>query len=110
MALMQLPHVARGDALKETNFPLLKLRNAAVLEVRQGPPVPFRDLGRLKGTYLCVTFHTRRLYGLNKIKGGFMKTLRLTIFLVMACTLVLLASQSAFGAIKIVQFAVPSCE
>jgi len=39
-----------------------------------------------------------------------MKTLRLTIFLVMACTLVLLASQSAFGAIKIVKFTVPACE
>ena len=39
-----------------------------------------------------------------------MKTLRLTIFLVMTCTLVLLASQSAFGAVKIVKFNVPSCE
>jgi hypothetical protein len=39
-----------------------------------------------------------------------MKTLRLTILLIMACTLVLLANQSAFGAIKIVKFTVPSCE
>ena len=39
-----------------------------------------------------------------------MKTWRRTIFLVMACTLVLLASQTAFGAIKIVKFNVPSCE
>jgi hypothetical protein len=39
-----------------------------------------------------------------------MKTLKLTTFLVMACTLVLLASQSAFGAMKIVKFNVPSCE
>ena len=39
-----------------------------------------------------------------------MKTWTLTIFLVMACTLVLLASQTAFGATKIVKFNVPSCE
>ena len=39
-----------------------------------------------------------------------MRTWRLTIFLVMACTLVLLASQTAFGATKIVKFNVPSCE
>jgi hypothetical protein len=39
-----------------------------------------------------------------------MKTWRLTIFLVMACTLVLLASQTAFAATKIVKFNVPSCE
>ncbi len=39
-----------------------------------------------------------------------MKTWRLTIFLVMACTLVLLASQTAFGATKIIKFNVPSCE
>jgi hypothetical protein len=39
-----------------------------------------------------------------------MKTLRLTILLMMACTLMLLASQSAFGAIKIVKFTVPACE
>jgi hypothetical protein len=39
-----------------------------------------------------------------------MKALRLTIFLVMACTLVLLANQTAFGATKIVKFTVPSCE
>ena len=39
-----------------------------------------------------------------------MRTSRLTIFLVMACMLVLLASQTAFGAIKIVKFTVPSCE
>ncbi len=39
-----------------------------------------------------------------------MKTLRLTIFLLMVCTLFLLASQSAFGAIRIVKFTVPACE
>ena len=39
-----------------------------------------------------------------------MKTLRLTILLVMVCALFLLASQSAFGAIKIVKFTVPACE
>ena len=39
-----------------------------------------------------------------------MKILRLTILLMMACTLMLLASQSAFGAIKIVKFTVPACE
>jgi hypothetical protein len=39
-----------------------------------------------------------------------MKTWRLAILLVMACTLMLLASQTAFGATKIVKFTVPSCE
>ena len=39
-----------------------------------------------------------------------MKTMRLTIFFVLACMLVLLAGQSAFGAIKIVKFTVPTCE
>jgi hypothetical protein len=39
-----------------------------------------------------------------------MKAWRLAIFLVVACTLVLLANQTAFGAIKIVKFNVPSCE
>ncbi len=39
-----------------------------------------------------------------------MNILRVSIFIVMGCTLVLLASQSAFGAIKIVKFNVPSCE
>jgi hypothetical protein len=39
-----------------------------------------------------------------------MKAWRLTICLVMACALVLLAGQSSFGAIKIVKFTVPSCE
>ena len=39
-----------------------------------------------------------------------MKVWRLTIFLVMACTLVMLASQTAFGATKIVKFNVHSCE
>ena len=39
-----------------------------------------------------------------------MKPLRLTILLIMACTLVLLANQSAFAAIKIVKFTVPACE
>ena len=39
-----------------------------------------------------------------------MKTMRFTTFLVVACMLVLLAGQSAFGAIKIVKFTVPSCE
>jgi hypothetical protein len=43
-------------------------------------------------------------------EAEFMKTLRLTILLVMVCTLFLLASQSAFGAIKIVKFTVPACE
>jgi hypothetical protein len=66
--------------------------------------------GGLKGIYICITFYLVRRYGLNKTKGGVMKTLRLTVFLVMACTLVLLASQSAFGAMKIIKFNVPSCE
>jgi hypothetical protein len=39
-----------------------------------------------------------------------MKVTRLTMFLVVAGMLVLLAGQSAFGAIKIVKFTVPSCE
>jgi len=39
-----------------------------------------------------------------------MKSMRLAVFLVMACMLVLLASQTAFGAIKIVKFTVPACE
>ena len=39
-----------------------------------------------------------------------MKVLRVTMFLVVACVLVLLAGQSAFGSIKIVKFHVPSCE
>ena len=39
-----------------------------------------------------------------------MKVMRFTMFLVVACMLVLLAGQSAFGAIKIVKFTVPSCE
>jgi hypothetical protein len=39
-----------------------------------------------------------------------MKTFKLTILLIMACTLVLLANQTAFGAIKIVKFTVPACE
>jgi len=39
-----------------------------------------------------------------------MKDWRLTIFLVVACALFLLAGQTAFGAIKIVKFHVPSCE
>jgi hypothetical protein len=39
-----------------------------------------------------------------------MKGWRLTIFLVMACTLVLLASQTAFAATKIVKFSIPGCE
>ena len=39
-----------------------------------------------------------------------MKTFRITVFLVMACMLVLLANQAAFGAIKIVKFTVPACE
>lgn len=39
-----------------------------------------------------------------------MKVRTLTIFLVTACTLFLLASQTAFGAIRIVKFNVPSCE
>ena len=39
-----------------------------------------------------------------------MKVMRFTMFLVVACMLVLLAGQSAFGAIKIVKFSVPSCE
>jgi hypothetical protein len=39
-----------------------------------------------------------------------MKTLRLAVLLVMACTIVLLASQSAFAAVKIVKFTVPACE
>ena len=40
-----------------------------------------------------------------------MKAFRLTLILLIACTLsVLLAGQSAFGAIKIVKFTVPACE
>jgi len=39
-----------------------------------------------------------------------MKHWRLTIFLVVACAVFLLAGQSAFGGIKIVKFSVPSCE
>ena len=39
-----------------------------------------------------------------------MKIARLTIFLVVACMLFLLAGQTAFGAIKIVKFTVPACE
>jgi len=39
-----------------------------------------------------------------------MKVGRLSIFLVVACMLVLLAGQSAFGAIRIVKFTVPTCE
>jgi len=43
-------------------------------------------------------------------KEEVMKVMRATMFLVVACVLVLLAGQSAFGAIKIVKFHVPSCE
>ena len=43
-------------------------------------------------------------------KEEVMKAMRVTMFLVVACVLVLLAGQSAFGAIKIVKFHVPSCE
>ena len=39
-----------------------------------------------------------------------MKNWKLSFLLVMTCTLFLLASQTAFGAIKIVKFNVPSCE
>jgi len=39
-----------------------------------------------------------------------MKVMRFTMFLVVACMLVLFAGQSAFGAIKIVKFTVPACE
>ena len=39
-----------------------------------------------------------------------MKLMRFTMFVVVACILVLLAGQSAFGAIKIVKFTVPGCE
>ena len=39
-----------------------------------------------------------------------MKIERLTIFFVVACMLFLLAAQTAFGAIKIVKFNVPTCE
>ncbi len=39
-----------------------------------------------------------------------MKNLRLTVCLVLACMFVLLASQNAFAAIKIVKFTVPACE
>ena len=39
-----------------------------------------------------------------------MKVMRFTMCLVAACTLLLLAGQSAFGAIKIVEFTVPACE
>jgi hypothetical protein len=61
---------------------------------------------------------TSRDFGLES-KGFFkrldeeeeaMKTVRFTMSLVVACTLVLLAGQTAFGAIKIVKFTVPSCE
>jgi len=43
-------------------------------------------------------------------KEEVMKAMRFTMFLLVACMLVLLAGQSAFGAIKIVKFTVPSCE
>jgi hypothetical protein len=69
--------------------------------------ITFRRVER--DIHMCYILY-RRLYGLNKIKEGVMKTLRVTIFLVMACTLFLLASQSAFGAMKIIKFNVPSCE
>jgi len=39
-----------------------------------------------------------------------MKIGRVGVFLVVACMLVLLAGQSAFGAIRIVKFTVPTCE
>ena len=99
-----------GWTTDTTGLRALELPKAAVLEARWELLVPFqRPWGGLNGIYICIIL-CRRLYGLNKIKGGVMKTLRLTVFLVMACTLVLLASQSAFGAIKIIKFAVPSCE
>jgi hypothetical protein len=44
------------------------------------------------------------------LKGGEMKGRTLAIFLVIASALFLLAGQTAFGAIKIVKFNVPSCE
>ncbi len=47
---------------------------------------------------------------MTPLEGYMMKSARLTIFLVIACMLVLLASQSAFAAIKIVKFTVPACE
>jgi len=39
-----------------------------------------------------------------------MKVRKRTFFLAMTCILVLLASQTAFAAIRIVKFNVPSCE
>jgi hypothetical protein len=45
-----------------------------------------------------------------QIKEGAMKAMRFAMFLAVACMLVLLVGQSAFGAIKIVKFNVPGCE
>jgi len=39
-----------------------------------------------------------------------MKIRRLVIFVAMACMLTVLAGQTAFAAIRIVKFNVPSCE
>ena len=44
------------------------------------------------------------------IKGGNMKFRKLTILLVTACMLVLLANQTALGATKIVKLIVPGCQ
>jgi hypothetical protein len=39
-----------------------------------------------------------------------MKAMRFAMFLTVACVLVLLAGQSAFGAVRIVKLNVPGCE
>ncbi len=39
-----------------------------------------------------------------------MKSRKVALYAVMTCLLFLLAGQTAFGAIKIVKFNVPSCE
>ena len=73
-----------------------------------GPPDSERSAGQgaiesiVRRYYICKEKLTKEAVS--------MKTLRLTILLLMVCTLFLLASQSAFGAIKIVKFTVPSCE
>ncbi len=59
------------------------------------------------GTHTCYIMYLR-MYLVRK--GRNMKNAKIAMFLVIACTLFLLAGQSAFGAIKIVKFNVPSCE
>ena len=79
-----------------------------------GPPSGLRFDSAGSGTavelipYVSYTTKQETLQSRRREEG--MKVMRFTMFLVVACMLVLLAGQSAFGAIKIVKFTVPSCE